>query len=239
MNLWRTSCGRVCSIRTGSRRLIRRRIRTIRGELSGFLPWAITEKLPKTAVEFSDTLNALETHGGTPAEIADAKADVIYVMGFMGHFVGDASQPLHTTMHHHGWVGNNPNNYTTAASFHSWIDGGFYHKTGGIDVKKLTEKNPSGADDRRSRGAGRGFSLRQWISSWPRTRWWNRYTSWKRTISSRRTATPTEGRAFLDAQIVKSGQFLGDLWYTAWATAPEDTYLERDLQNRAAAAQTK
>jgi hypothetical protein len=43
-----------------------------------------------------------------------------------------------------------------------------------------------------------------------------------------------EGRTFLEAQLVKSGQFLGDLWLTAWQTAPEDTYLERELQQRAA-----
>jgi hypothetical protein len=42
----------------------------------------------------------------------------------------------------------------------------------------------------------------------------------------------TEGRAFLEAQLVKSGQLLGDLWFTAWRTAPEDTYLERELQQR-------
>jgi hypothetical protein len=37
----------------------------------------------------------------------------------------------------------------------------------------------------------------------------------------------------LEGQLVKSGQFLGNLWFTAWATAPEDTYLERELQKRA------
>jgi hypothetical protein len=44
-----------------------------------------------------------------------------------------------------------------------------------------------------------------------------------------------EGRAFLEAQLVKSGQLLGDIWLTAWLTAPEDTYLERELQQRAGA----
>jgi len=39
--------------------------------------------------------------------------------------------------------------------------------------------------------------------------------------------------------LVKSGQLLGDLWFTAWATAPEDTYLERELQKRLAAAESK
>jgi hypothetical protein len=34
---------------------------------------------------------------------------------------------------------------------------------------------------------------------------------------------------------VKSGQLLGDIWFTAWLTAPEDTFLERELQQRNAA----
>ena len=41
-----------------------------------------------------------------------------------------------------------------------------------------------------------------------------------------------EGRSFLEGQLVKSGQLLGDLWLTAWLTAPEDTYLERELRQR-------
>ena len=53
-------------------------------------------------------LKAFETHGGTPEEIANAQADIIYVMGVMGHYVGDGSQPLHTTMYINGWIGDNP-----------------------------------------------------------------------------------------------------------------------------------
>jgi len=48
-----------------------------------------------------------------------------------------------------------------------------------------------------------------------------------------------EGRAFLEGQLVKSGQLLGDLWLTAWQTAPEDTFLERELRKRAEAAAEK
>jgi len=36
--------------------------------------------------------------------------------------------------------------------------------------------------------------------------------------------------------MIKSGQLLGDIWFTAWATAPEDTFLEKQLRDRAAAA---
>ena len=88
-------------------------------ELSGFLPWAITEYYEKLQSGFS-TLAALEKFGGTPVEIANAKQDIVYVMGVMGHFVGDASQPLHTTMYHHGWTTNdNPHHYTTSFGFHA------------------------------------------------------------------------------------------------------------------------
>src|ERR1017187_9131232 len=109
-------------------------------ELSGFLPWAITENFAKLQSGFA-TLAALEKSGGTAAEIENAREDIIYVMGVMGHFVGDPSQPLHTTMYHHGWTTNdNPNHYTTSFGFHAWIDGGFFKKTGGIDAKKLSAK---------------------------------------------------------------------------------------------------
>jgi hypothetical protein len=201
-------------------------------ELSGFLPWAITENYEKLQSGFS-TLAALEKSGGTKEEIANAQQDIVYVMGVMGHFVGDASQPLHTTMYHHGWTTNdNPNHYTTSPGFHSWIDGGFFKKTGGIDVKKLTAKihtaekisaasDPNGIFKTSVDFVVEGNKLVEPL--------------YKLDKEGKLNAQgdSSEGRAFLEAQLVKSGQLLGELWYTAWATAPEDTFLERELQQRA------
>ena len=34
-----------------------------------------------------------------------------------------------------------------------------------------------------------------------------------------------EGKTFLEGQLVKSGQLLGDIWYSAWQQAPPDTFL--------------
>ena len=64
--------------------------------LPGLLPWRITEDYAKLKSAFS-YLKTFEQHGGTADEIANAQANVIYLMGVMGHFVGDAAQPLHTT----------------------------------------------------------------------------------------------------------------------------------------------
>jgi hypothetical protein len=204
-------------------------------ELSGFLPWAITENYEKLQSSFS-TLAALEKGGGTPEEIENTRQNIIYVMGAMGHFVGDASQPLHTTKHFNGWVGDNPNHYTTEHTFHAWIDGGFFRKTGGIDVKKLSarihpaEKIPVAGDPNGIFQTAVNFVVANNQLVEPL------YKLEKDGKLSDQGDGGAEGRAFLEAQLVKSGQLLGNIWYTAWKTAPADTYLERELQQRAAPA---
>ena len=204
-------------------------------ELSGFLPWAITENYEKLQSGFS-TLAALEKSGGTPTEIENAKQDIVYVMGVMGHFVGDASQPLHTTMYHHGWTtNNNPNHYTTSYKFHAWIDGGFFNKTGGIDAKKLSakihpaEKIAAASDPNGIFQTSVNFIVAANKLVEPL------YILDRDGKLSDKGDRGAEGRAFLEGQLVKSGQFLGDLWLTAWQTAPEDTFLERELQQRSSA----
>ena len=207
-------------------------------ELSGFLPWVITEYYEKLQSGFA-TLAALEKNGGTREEIANAKQSIVYVMGVMGHFVGDASQPLHTTMHHHGWVGENPNHYTTSFGFHGWIDGGFLGKTGGIDVKKLAEKTlpaanlPAADDPNRIFKTSVDFivAANQLVEPL--------YKMDRDGKLSNKENRGAEGRAFLEGQLTKSAQFLGSLWLTAWQTAPEDTFLARELQKRNLAAKDK
>jgi len=48
-----------------------------------------------------------------------------------------------------------------------------------------------------------------------------------------------EGKQFLQGQLLKGGQMLGDIWLTAWQTAPEDDYLKRQLEKRKEAAVEK
>jgi hypothetical protein len=44
-------------------------------------------------------------------------------MGRLAHYICDAAQPLHTTRHYNGWVGENPQGYTRDRSFHGYVDG--------------------------------------------------------------------------------------------------------------------
>ncbi|HEU6449590.1 MAG TPA: hypothetical protein VFV23_14240 [Verrucomicrobiae bacterium] len=203
-------------------------------ELDGFLPWAITENYEKLKSDFA-VFKALRTHGGTPEEIADAQADIVYVMGVMGHYVGDGSQPLHTTKHFNGWVGENPKGYTTKPTFHGWIDGGYFKKTGGIKMKALVGKiRPAtkipNADDPESFFH---FVVAYLVEQ-------NKFVEPLYEMEKNGELTGDgvkgmQGRPFLDGQLVKAGQMLGNLWYTAWLEAPEDIYLERQLDQRNAA----
>lgn len=94
-------------------------------EYPGFLPHATMETWGKV-VSSMKTLRTLEQLDDPQrsAQVEMARASVLYNMGVLAHYVGDAAQPLHTTKHFNGWVGDNPKGYTTDRGFHAYIDGG-------------------------------------------------------------------------------------------------------------------
>ena len=203
-------------------------------ELVGLLPWAITENYAKLKSCFS-YLKTFQEAGGTPEEIANAQEDVIYVMGVMGHYVGDASQPLHTTIHYRGWVGDNPHGYSTDSRIHSWIDGGYFQKVGGPDFKALKERLRSAnlvsfqghtARPAEMFQAAIEFILEQHQLVEPL------YQMEKEGEFSGDGELGLKGKPFLENQLLKSGQCLGDIWTPAWRQAPTDSFLKGQLARR-------
>ncbi|MBX3394698.1 MAG: hypothetical protein KF841_04980 [Phycisphaerae bacterium] len=93
-------------------------------KLPGFLPYRITELQWQVAASWTQ-LKTYEAHPDrvTPGMIRNARENIVYSMGILSHYVGDGSQPLHMTIHHHGWVGPNPKGYTRDNKFHAYIDG--------------------------------------------------------------------------------------------------------------------
>jgi hypothetical protein len=163
-------------------------------------------------------------------------------MGVMGHYVGDGAQPLHTTRHHNGWVGDNPRGFTTWNKFHSWIDGGFLRQTGGLSFEKMvTGVKPARLLDTRADPGERdpifseaiAYLLAQFAQVEP-------LYELEKTGKLKAEGTQTvEGRAFLENQMLKGAHMLSSLWYTAWRDAPRDTYLMSSLQERKLRAEAK
>jgi hypothetical protein len=50
---------------------------------------------------------------------------ILFYAGWLGHYVGDGAQPLHTTVQYNGWTGPNPNGYTTEHKIHWQFEGPF------------------------------------------------------------------------------------------------------------------
>ncbi len=199
-------------------------------EWVGFLPWAIVEQQAKLKSAFS-YLRAFEKFGGTAEEIANAQQNVIYLMGVMGHFVADGSQPLHTTVHHHGWVGPNPKGYPTNASIHQWIDGGFI-KRAGLTKSDLSPRMRSAKAIVATNAGGLSSNLFPVVTGWliEQHRQVEPLYQLEKTggFSGRGEVVPEEGRQFVATQLVRAAQMLSDLWRAADEQAPEDAFL-RDL----------
>jgi hypothetical protein len=208
-------------------------------EWPGFAPWAITENFHKLRSAFA-YLKAYQEVGGTPSEIANAQADVLFAMGLLGHYVADCAQPLHTTLHHNGWSGANPNGYTTSFKFHSFCDGGFIGKAGlnAADLKSRVTSVAALPLPMRSDGrdplfvAAMDYILEQNAKVEPL------YQLEKAGLLGIAPDQPVtkEAREFFEGQLLTGGEMLARLWVTAWKSAPADTYLREQLVRRQTAA---
>lgn len=92
-----------------------------RPEKIGLQPWVtdeVWERLKAAMRQYRD----LKTQGQDTKPVEQA---IIFYCGWLGHYVGDGSQPLHTTVQYNGWTGPNPNSYTTDHKIHWQFEGPF------------------------------------------------------------------------------------------------------------------
>jgi hypothetical protein len=194
--------------------------------LIGFLPWVISEHYSKLKSAFS-YLKTFEEAGGTEEEIRNARENVIYVMGVMAHYVGDGSQPLHMTRNYNGWVDENPHGFTTSKTLHSWIDGGFIAR-GGLNGDTLLAKTKPAhalAQSTNVFPAVMDYLVEQFELVVP-------LYQFEKDGKFSPKMPSEEGITFITRQLQKAGQMLGDLWLTAWQTAPPDAFLKSQLTQR-------
>lgn len=92
-----------------------------RPEKIGLQPWVtdeVWERLKAAMREYRD----LKKQGQDTKPVEQA---ILFYAGWLGHYVGDGSQPLHTTIQYNGWTGPNPNGYTTDHQIHWQFEGPF------------------------------------------------------------------------------------------------------------------
>ena len=81
---------------------------------TGTLPYAATEGYERLKVVFR-TWRELRAQKQDTTFI---EQDAAFYLGWLSHYIADAAQPLHSSVHHDGWVGTNPKNYTRDGAIH-------------------------------------------------------------------------------------------------------------------------
>ena len=84
----------------------------------GLQPYITMEVYGRLKVAFREYRQLQAAHKPTQA----VEQAIIFYAGWLGHYVADGSQPLHTTIQYNGWVGANPNGYTTQHTIHSQFE---------------------------------------------------------------------------------------------------------------------
>jgi len=87
-------------------------------EKVGLQPYQATEVWERLKSAMRDYRKLKEDH----KETKPVECEIVFLAGWLGHYVADGSQPLHTTIQYNGWTGPNPNGYTTEHSIHALFE---------------------------------------------------------------------------------------------------------------------
>ncbi len=99
-----------------------------RPEKIGLQPWETVEVYQRLKAAFreyrrlssSSRGNQFGNQSGNLNDLPAVEQAIIFYAGWLGHYVGDGSQPLHTTINYDGWtLKDNPRGFTTAHGIHS------------------------------------------------------------------------------------------------------------------------
>ena len=137
--------------------------------------------------------------------------DIIFYAGWLGHYVADAAQPLHTTVNHDGWVEANPEGYTTQPGIHWRYENDFVNRA--ITLKSFSSL------------VGPAKEVADPFSDYQKYLWAShelvtRVYEFDKTKALDGSGSP-EAVKFTDERLAAGTQMLLDLWYTAWLQSAE------------------
>jgi hypothetical protein len=172
-------------------------------EKVGLQPYVTNEVWERLKSAMRDYRKLKEDHQDTkPVE-----GEITFLAGWLGHYVADGSQPLHTTIQYNGWTGPNPNGYTTEHKIHARFETGFVTETAkAADVGALIAPKPVVMGDVFVEYMA---YLRHSNSLVEKT------YQLEKAGGFEGKGTP-EGRAFVDQQLAAGATELRDMIYTAW-----------------------
>jgi hypothetical protein len=174
-----------------------------RPEKIGLQPWETDEVWERLKSAMRDYRRlAAEKKDTRPVEQV-----ILFYAGWLGHYVSDGSQPLHTTIQYNGWTGPNPNGYTTEHKIHWQFEGPF------------VEANIHEADVRAKMTpvkAIEGDMFDAYVSYLRNTKTFVEEVYQLDKVGGFTGEGTAESREFTAARLAAGASMLRDMIYTAW-----------------------
>jgi hypothetical protein len=170
-------------------------------ERIGFQPYITAEVYERLKVAFRAYRELKAKGQSTDA----AENDALFYAGWMGHYVADGCNPLHTTIQYNGWVGPNPNGYSTE-HVHWPIESDFVNKNlAKLDPTALMKPATAVTDPFHQYVSylKQSFALVEPVYQIEKRGGFNEQGS-------------DEARELIRKQFAAGSQELVNLWYTAW-----------------------
>ena len=172
---------------------------------AGFLPYRILELFQRLRMEFRLWRTVTD-----PLRRTLIEQRIINDAGILGHYVTDGANPHHTTMHHNGWVGDNPKSFSTDNTIHYR----FEH----VYVQSHVQLN----DLLPLVGAARVIAKpRDEVIAYLQTSRSHLETLYEleKKEGFGELTKSEEHKKFVQARLAAGAQMLRDLWWTAWVTS--------------------
>jgi hypothetical protein len=168
----------------------------------GLQPYITMEVYGRLKAAFREYRKLKSDHQPTAA----VEHAIIFYAGWLGHYVADGAQPLHTTIQYNGWVGPNPNGYTTQHDIHAQFETAYVAANiAGKDFAGFVHA-PEKLDDPFARYVA---YLRQSNGLVEKV------YAIEKAGGFREKGSP-EAFEFTTHRLAAGSQMLLDLWYTAW-----------------------
>lgn len=183
---------------------------------AGYLPYAIIDGYQQLVKDFTywRILTAVVKIEKDATKLAYYKADLkrreellLRDLGVWAHYVGDASQPLHLSVHYNGWGDYpNPNGYTNSRQIHSQFEGPLAKAVGDqASIQALVPAYKACACSIETRVVG--YLTETWKLTEP---------LYQLEKQGALVATDPRGKAFVQARIAAGATALRDLVVDAW-----------------------
>jgi len=159
--------------------------------------------------------SAMRDYRKLKADHADTKpveAEIVFLAGWLGHYVADGSQPLHTTIQYNGWTGPNPNGYTTEHKIHALFESVYVSaNVKAADVAPLIPAKPVVLGD----------IFTDYMAYLRHTNSLVEKTYQLEKAGAFTDAGTPEGKAFTDERLAAGATELRNMIYTAWVKSAE------------------